>query len=377
MSTEGPLSNTPSRRNFIQAAGAVGGGLMMPASLMAFLEACGGTSTAPSSVAAEGGKGPLIFLTWGGSFGKAVRAGFSDPFTRQTGIEVKDVTPFSYGKVQTAMTSGNPEHYDLFWFDDEVEPFRAGKAGWLEKINYNWLPNASKVVADVKTPWGVCPYIGTYQMIYRTDTFKSKVPRSWADFWNTKDFPGPRSFGTWVGGVLEAALLADGVATDKLYPLDVNRAFKKLDQIKSGIRVFHDTQQTQQIHQMVDQGDVAMLLSWGGTFAEQAVAGKPVNVVYNQGFYFSPLVGIAKGTKSLKAAHDYLNTFFDPAAELVFLSGGFLDTPAAPEAYQKMPEPGKSATAGAHLKEMVHLNPSYYVDHEAELQQRYDSWRVS
>jgi putative spermidine/putrescine transport system substrate-binding protein len=32
--------------------------------------------------------------------------------------------------------------------------------------------------------------------------------------------------------MLEIALLADGVAPDKLYPLDLDRAFKKLDTIK-------------------------------------------------------------------------------------------------------------------------------------------------
>ena len=30
-------------------------------------------------------------------------------------------------------------------------------------------------------------------MAYRTDAFKGAVPNGWADFWDTKKFPGDRS----------------------------------------------------------------------------------------------------------------------------------------------------------------------------------------
>ncbi len=37
---------------------------------------------------------------------------------------------------------------------------------------------------------------------------------------------GARSFQKFAEGTLEAALLADGVEPDKLFPLDVDRAFR-------------------------------------------------------------------------------------------------------------------------------------------------------
>ena len=37
---------------------------------------------------------------------------------------------------------------------------------------------------------------------------------------------------------IPAALVADGVPKDKLYPLDLDRAFKKLDEIKPHIKVW-------------------------------------------------------------------------------------------------------------------------------------------
>ena len=71
-----------------------------------------------------------------------------------------------------------------------------------------------------------------------------------------KAFPGPRSLENSPKGNLEFALLADGVAPDKLYPLDVDRAFKKLDQIKHHIPVWW-TNGAQHVQLLID-GEVSM-----------------------------------------------------------------------------------------------------------------------
>ena len=52
------------------------------------------------------------------------------------------------------------------------------------------------------------------------------------DYWDAKKFPGPRGMYNAPTYILEFALIADGVPKDKLYPLDVPRAFKSLDRIK-------------------------------------------------------------------------------------------------------------------------------------------------
>src|SRR5581483_809966 len=51
------------------------------------------------------------------------------------------------------------------------------------------------------------------------------APSSWADYWNVKRFPGPRALRKAPHNTLEFALMADGVPKDRLYPLDVERAF--------------------------------------------------------------------------------------------------------------------------------------------------------
>lgn len=317
---------------------------------------------------------PLNFLTWGGRFGAGVRAGFSDPFTSATGMVVNDVTPFNYGRFVTAMQNKNPENFDLAWFADEIEPAKAGQMDLLEKLDYNMLPNASKALANARQDFGVSPYITTYQIGYRTDRWNTS-PQSWADFWDVAKFPGPRSLGTNVMGILEAALLADGVAPTALYPLDEERAYRKLNQIKPQIRVFHNTAAAQPARQQLYQGEIAMILSWSADFIAQKVAGKPIDVIWNGGFYFSPLVGIAKGSPYVKQAHAYLDQFFQHDRVLAFAKA-WPTTPVLESVALAMSPDERMLTAAGNLDKMVNLNRSYYLQNQTRMQERYDAWRV-
>ncbi len=58
-----------------------------------------------------------------------------------------------------------------------------------------------------------------------------QAPKSWADFWNVKDYPGKRALRKSAKFTLEIALLADGVKREDLYtvlatPEGVERAFR-------------------------------------------------------------------------------------------------------------------------------------------------------
>lgn len=317
---------------------------------------------------------PLNFLTWGGRFGNGVRKAFSDPFTLKTGIVINDITPYNYGRFVTALQNNNPENFDLAWFSDEIEPARAGALGLLEKLDYSLIPNAPRAIASARNEYGVSPYVTTYQVGYRTDRWPTK-PQSWADFWDTGKYPGPRSIGTSVMGVLEAALMADGVAPTALYPLDEARAYRKLAQIKPQIRLFHNTSAAQPARQALYQGDIAMMLSWSSDFIAQKVASKPIDVIWNGGFYFSPSVGIAKGSPFAKQAHAYLDQFFQDQALLNFVRE-WPTTPVVSSVGNAMTEQERMQTAAGNLDKMVNLNRAYYLQNQTRLQERYDAWRV-
>ena len=61
---------------------------------------------------------------------------------------------------------------------------------------------------------------------------------------------------------LEAALIADGVPMDKLYPIDVDRAFKKLEELKPHVLVWWNS--GAQSAQILQDGEVDMVGAWNG-----------------------------------------------------------------------------------------------------------------
>ena len=74
--------------------------------------------------------------------------------------------------------------------------------------------------APSRRSWAIAP----------TSSRRARSRKSWADFYDLKTFPGKRTlFKARPQYILESALLADGVDPERLYPLDIDRAFKKLD----------------------------------------------------------------------------------------------------------------------------------------------------
>jgi putative spermidine/putrescine transport system substrate-binding protein len=139
------------------------------------------------------------------------------------------------------------------------------------------------------------------------------APNSWADFWDMKKFPGRRALRNHPIATLEAALMADGVAPDKLYPLDVERAFKKLDEIKPNITVWWTS--GAQSAQLLNDGEVDMVMAWNGRVSALASEGAKVAFTYNQGILQSTSLCILKGAPNLSTAVRFLNEAVDPVLQ--------------------------------------------------------------
>lgn len=96
--------------------------------------------------------------------------------------------------------------------------------------------------------YGVGSFFFSFVLGYNEGKLGANKPQDWSALFDTKTFPGKRALYKWPSpGVLELALLADGVPADKLYPLDLDRAFKKLDTIKKDIVWWGGGAQSQQL----------------------------------------------------------------------------------------------------------------------------------
>jgi putative spermidine/putrescine transport system substrate-binding protein len=79
--------------------------------------------------------------------------------------------------------------------------------------------------------------------------------------------PGARAFPDYPSFILPMALLGDGVAPADLYPLDLDRAFAKLEAIKDSVAVWW--QAGAQPPQLLKDNEVQYAIAWSGRVAGQ------------------------------------------------------------------------------------------------------------
>ena len=132
-----------------------------------------------------------------------------------------------------------------------------GHENLVEEIDYGIV--GDQLPKDHRYKYAVCNYIFSYVLAFNRSALGGRAPTSWLDFWNVKDFPGKRMLRGSCIGQLECALLADGVPADKIYPIDLSRALKKIAEIKEHA-IFWKT--GSQSEDLLRQNEVVMGNMW-------------------------------------------------------------------------------------------------------------------
>ncbi|MBT1516786.1 extracellular solute-binding protein [Bradyrhizobium sp. SRL28] len=183
------------------------------------------------------GSGQVVVFSFGGSYTEGMRKYVYEPFTKATGISVVDVTAdFSEPQVRAMNQAGRVD-----WDTAIVQAYNypdMHQAGMFLPIDYGlWDDESLKgTPQSARLKDAVVAYGTATLAAYDGRAFPKGGPKNWADFWNVKEFPGPRGLlGPNARSNIGAALAADGVAASDRWPLTddkIDRAFKKLDQIK-------------------------------------------------------------------------------------------------------------------------------------------------
>src|SRR4029453_3932831 len=101
--------------------------------------------------------------------------------------------------------------------------------GLLEKLDFSKLPNGAAMPEAYRSPYSVANEFYSSVLAYSQKKYPAEAaPNRWADFFDVKKFPGRRALRNHPIATLEAALMADGVAPDKLFPTHVGRALTEL-----------------------------------------------------------------------------------------------------------------------------------------------------
>ena len=260
-----------------------------------------GTGLAFATPDAANAQQSITISSWGGALQKAQREAWFNVVEKELGITIKEETTSGIADVRAQVASGNPT-WD-FSMQGAYSCAILEKEGKLEKLDPA-IVNDPGVPKELKSDYWISNIVYATTIGWRKKAYGDKRPTGWADFWNTKDFPGQRSMRRHPIYQLEAALIADGVPMDKLYPLDVDRAFKKLQEIKPHVLVWWNS--GAQSAQVLQDGEVDMVSAWNGriqaAMAEKSSRGGELGITFDQQMIVSDCWLVPKGAKNKELA---------------------------------------------------------------------------
>ncbi|MGE8333172.1 MAG: ABC transporter substrate-binding protein, partial [Pseudomonas putida] len=189
---------------------------------------------------------------------------------------------------------------------ESPELARGCDEGMFEELDPALFGSEADYVPGAIQPCGVGFFVWSTVMAYNADKLKT-APTSWADFWDTKQFPGKRGLRKGAKYTMEFALMADGVAPKDVYKVlatkeGQDRAFKKLDELKPSIQWWEAGAQPPQF---LASGDVVMSSAYNGRIAAVQKESN-LKVVWNGGIYDFDAWAIPKGAKNVEEAKKFI-----------------------------------------------------------------------
>jgi putative spermidine/putrescine transport system substrate-binding protein len=317
--------------------------------------------------------GKVVIRTIGGAYEEANVKAIFEPFTKATGIEIVKV-PASLGKLLAMFESGNIE---LDIVDaGELGLLSLNQKGALDKIDYKGWKLTNPEDMDHRRDTMVADIYFSTVLAYNTQVFPTgKHPKSWAEFWDAKKFPGPRTLTDLAAGAIdvEFALLADGVPKDKLYPIDLDRAFKSLDRVRPSIRKFWDTGALSA--QMLADKEVVLGSIWNGRLQAIADKGAPVAIEWNEAALQVQFWGIMKGAKNAENAQRFIEFACQPqiqAAHAGFIPYG----PTNRQAFKhiKADVAARLPSAPEQKQKAFLHSAQWWADNRSKVSERWSQW---
>lgn len=300
-----------SRRRFITKAGMAGAGLVAlscaPASTGGAAPSAAASSVGPSAIDLRG-SGAVVVQDQGGQFLAAQRGAHFEAFERATGIKVISNPSVGTAKVRASIEAGAPAYDVVDLSGGRIDGW--AKDGLLLSVDYKYFDPALKAAFSPipAHQYGVPNYYYATQLAWDPRKTGATVPKSWADLWDTKAFPGPRTLGSGAFGpalaTFEIALMADGVDRTKLYPLDLDRALKSLERIKKDVIQWW-TGGAQPV-QLIADGRVALASAFNGRVDGIRTQGVAVGDSWEQAVLSYDYWIVPKGAKNAENAMKYL-----------------------------------------------------------------------
>lgn len=327
---------------------------------------------------AQGGEPPkpesIVVNSSGGAVNKALRKAYFSEFEKRYGIKVIDTSPADTSKLRAMVESGNVQ-----WDVTEIpgqDGLLATKLNLLAPLDHKII-DLSEFPEHVKHSKYLFPRsIYSTVLAYRTDVFKNRPhPKTWAEFWDVKKFPGRRSLRNHPIDNLEFALLADGVKPENLYPLDVDRAFRKLDQIKPYINVWW-TSGAQPAQLLVDK-EVVLATGWNGRFYDLIKKGAPIAIEWGEGAMKESSFGIPRGAKHMYWSQKFLAVMAEAKRQAVYANElAYPGLNLESVKYVNAKVRPYLVTYPENFRKQFRISMEWWAEHGPAVKERWNSWML-
>lgn len=308
----------------------------------------------------------------GGALEEAYKVAYFETFQKKTGIQILGAPYMDTARVK-AMVDNNAVDVDILNID-ATEAAALARLGLLEPIDYGVIDKSTLLPAAAKEHYMLVD-VAAYIMAWNTKSFTAETrPKDWSEFFNSKAKEGQRSLWKLAPQTLEVAAMGGGQARDKLYPIDLDLAFKMLDGIKPDLTWWTSGAQAAQL---VIGGEVDVGTVWNGRVFKAKNDGAPVDYTFDNALYVCDAMVIPKGAKNKKEAMEFLANMVDAANQATFaqhIPYGPVNTKSFEMLDQKTlallpnsPENGKTA---------VFQDFDYWAEKGPEIFDRFNNWLV-
>jgi putative spermidine/putrescine transport system substrate-binding protein len=332
------------------------------------LAACAPAAEGSSDAALTG---EVVFADYGGPTNESRQISFFDSFDEESGATVTSAV--LEDSILYDMLGGEDGPYDLVQVaPDIILNYADGLATRPDSVPVN------DTMPELAQDYAVGGFVYGIAQGWLTETFADGGPQDWADFFDTETYPGKRAWpgSAWnVDASYEIALLADGVAPEDLYPLDIERAQAKLDTIRDDLVFYESYAETQTL---LTSGTASIAVTVTGQFVSLINQGVDVTIQWNEAFPSASMFVVPATAPNQDNAWALGAWMADPERQKVFVERtGY--GPATSDVFDLLDSDTIALLPNSdeHLAISVSRSDEYLAEHLEEMVTSYGEWLTS
>ncbi|GBD41719.1 Spermidine/putrescine-binding periplasmic protein [bacterium HR39] len=319
----------------------------------------------------------LTVVSWGGAYQDAQRKAIFDPYMQETGRKIVEDS-WNGGIGALRAKAEGPPTWDVVQVETD-ELVLGCEEGVLTPLDWEKLGGKDRYIPEAVHECGVGNIVWATVLAYDGDRFRDDPPKSWADFFDTKTYPGQRALRRGPRQALEFALMADGVPLDRIYavlrtPEGIERAFRKLDSIKGDLIWWEAGAQPPQL---LASGEVVMTSAYNGRIsAANRNEGRNFRIAWQAGYVYQIDSWVILANSDRKdEAMDFVAFASRPdrqAALAMLIPYG----PTRVDAAELLPPEVAADIPGtpANRQYGLFFDRDFWVEHVEKLTERFNAW---